>query len=286
MCDLLLMYLGMNMKHAILTACLGALSLGTPAAAQKDTPPALEDVAQIDFLPGWRDASGSHMAALRVRLADGWKTYWRSPGEAGIPPSLDWRGSGNLAAVTFHWPVPEVFETSGIQTIGYSRDLVLPMSLRPSQAGEPIILKGKVNLGVCKDVCMPMDAEISVTLPAEATKAARPIKRALNARPDTAAEAGLRKATCSFELVDERFVLTAKIDMPVVGPREVVVVETADPSVWVEHISTNRRGRVLESVVELIPVSGRLFLLDRSGVRLTVLAAGRGVDIRGCAFDS
>lgn len=282
MCDLLLMYLGMNMKHAILTACLGALSLGTPASAQTDTPPALEDVAQIDVLPGWRDASGNHMAALRVRLADGWKTYWRSPGEAGIPPSLDWRGSGNLAGVTFHWPVPEVFETSGMQTIGYSHELVLPMSLTPSQTGDPITLTGKVNLGVCKDVCMPMDAEISVTLPAEATKAARPIKRALNARPDTASEAGLRKAICQVEPIKDGLRLTASIDMPRVGKGEVVVVETTDPSLWVNTLSTQRDGRVLTTVADLVPISGKPFMLNRSDVRLTVLAAGRGVDIRGC----
>ncbi len=276
------MYLGMTMKLAFLAACLGALSLGSPATAQSDWPPALEDVAQIDVLPGWRDASGNHLAALRVRLADGWKTYWRSPGEAGIPPSLDWRGSGNLAGVTFHWPVPEVFETSGMQTIGYSRELVLPMSLTPNQADKSITLTGKVNLGVCKDVCMPMDAEISVTLPAEATKAARPIKRALNARPDTAAEAGLRKATCQVEPIKDGLRLTAQIDMPRVGKGEVVVVETADPSLWVNTLSTERYGRVLTTVADLVPLSGKPFLLNRSDVRLTVLAAGRGVDIRGC----
>ena len=282
MCDLPLMYLGMKMKHAFLAVCLGAMSLVSPASAQSDLPPSLEDVAQIDVLPGWRDASGNHMAALRVRLADGWKTYWRSPGEAGIPPSLDWRGSGNLTGVTFHWPVPEVFETSGMQTIGYSQELVLPMSLTPSRAGEPITLTGKVNLGVCKDVCMPMDAEISVTLPVEATKAARPIKRALKARPDTAAEAGLRKAICQVEPIEDGLRLTATIDMPRVGRGEVVVVETADPSLWVNTLSTQRNGRVLTTVAELVPTSGKPFLLNRSDVRLTVLAAGRGVDIRGC----
>lgn len=272
------------MKHAVLVAaaCLGVLSWVTPASAQSGAPVSLDDVAQIDVLPGWRDASGTHMAALRVRLAKGWKTYWRSPGAAGIPPSLDWRGSGNLAGVTFHWPVPEVFDTAGMQTIGYSQDLVLPMSLHPSQAGQPITLKGKVNLGVCKDVCVPMDAEISVTLPARKGDATRPIKRALRERPDTASEAGLRKATCRVEPIKDGLRLTAQIDMPRVGRGEVVVVETADPSLWVNTLSTGRTGNVLTTVAELVPTTGKPFVLNRSDVRLTVLAAGRGVDIRGC----
>lgn len=270
------------MKHAVLSACLGALLLVSPARAQSGAPVWPDAIAQIDVLPGWRDASGQHMAALRVRLAEGWKTYWRSPGEAGIPPSLDWRGSGNLAGVTFHWPVPEVFHSSGMQTIGYSGDLILPMSLTPLQAGKPITLKGKVNLGVCKDVCMPMDAKVSVTLPAQVTKATRPIKHALNARPDTADEAGLRKAICQVEPIKDGLRLTASIHMPRVGRGEVVVVETADPSLWVNTLSTQRDGKVLTTVAELVPTSGKPFLLNRSDVRLTVLAAGRGVDIRGC----
>lgn len=276
------MYSGMKLKNAFLSACLSVMALGTPAVAQSGAPVSLEDVAQIDVLPGWRDASGTHMAALRVRLADGWKTYWRSPGEAGIPPSLDWRGSGNLAGVTFHWPVPEVFDTAGMRTIGYSGDLVLPMTLTPDMVGQPIKLKGKVNLGVCKDICMPMDARISVTLPVDMKSAARPIKRALRARPDTASEAGLRKATCQVEPIADGLRLTARIDIPRVGQGEVVVVETADPSLWVNTLSTERSGKTLTTVAELVPTSGKPFLLNRSDVRLTVLAAGRGVDIRGC----
>ncbi|MCK0140962.1 protein-disulfide reductase DsbD domain-containing protein [Aliiroseovarius sp. F20344] len=272
----------MKLKNAFLSACLSVMALATPAVAQSGAPVSLEDVAQIDVLPGWRDASGTHMAALRVRLADGWKTYWRSPGEAGIPPSLDWRGSGNLAGVTFHWPVPEVFDTAGMRTIGYSGDLVLPMTLTPDMVGQPIKLKGKVNLGVCKDICMPMDARISVTLPVDMKSAARPIKRALRARPDTASEAGLRRATCQVEPIADGLRLTARIDMPRVGQGEVVVVETADPSLWVNTLSTERSGKTLTTVAELVPTSGKPFLLNRSDVRLTVLAAGRGVDIRGC----
>ncbi|WP_185960947.1 protein-disulfide reductase DsbD domain-containing protein [Aliiroseovarius halocynthiae] len=272
----------MKIKHAFLAACLGAVSLVSPAISQSGAPISAEDIAQIDILPGWRDASGKHMAALRVRLADGWKTYWRSPGDAGIPPRLDWRGSGNLQGVTFHWPVPEVFDTAGMQTIGYTHDLILPISLTPQQAGKPITLKGKVNLGVCKDVCMPMDARVSVTLPAQAGGETRQIKRALRDRPDTASEAGLRKAICQIEPTKDGLRLTAQIDMPRVGRGEVVVVETSDPSLWVNTLSTARSGKVLTTVAELVPTSGKPFLLNRSDVRLTVLAAGRGVDIRGC----
>ena len=64
----------------------------------------LDEVVSASVLTGWRMENGHHMAALRITLAPGWKTYWRAPGEAGIPPRFDWTGSDNLSAVTVHWP--------------------------------------------------------------------------------------------------------------------------------------------------------------------------------------
>jgi DsbC/DsbD-like thiol-disulfide interchange protein len=75
--------------------------------------------------------NGGHMAAVELQLAPGWKTYWRSPGDAGIPPSFDWSGSENVKSVRLHWPAPEVFEANGMQTIGYHERLVLPVEITP-----------------------------------------------------------------------------------------------------------------------------------------------------------
>ena len=55
------------------------------------------------------------MAAVEIRLAPGWHTYWRVPGEAGIPPRFDWSGSQNLAAVAYEWPRPEIIVSYGIE---------------------------------------------------------------------------------------------------------------------------------------------------------------------------
>ncbi len=276
------MYRIMSMKTAITAVLVTLAAFVTPAFSGSGIPPKPDEIVKIDVLPGWRDAKGHHVAALRIRLADGWKTYWRAPGEAGIPPSLNWQGSDNLAAVQFHWPVPEVFHTSGMQTIGYAHELVLPMTLAPRTAGQPISLTGNVNLGVCLDVCMPMAATISVELPAQGGGSKAPIRQALRQRPDTAEEAGLRRAVCEVEPTKNGLRVTVKLDMPQLGPNEVVVVETADPSVWVSARAATRQGGALTTVADLVPSSGKPFMLNRSDLRMTVLAAGRGVDIRGC----
>ena len=84
----------------------------------------LDKLAQVEVLPGWRAANGDHIAGLRITLAPGWKTYWRAPGDAGIPPIFSFTGSQNIQAVAPHWPVPEVFDSNGVQTIGYHDGVV------------------------------------------------------------------------------------------------------------------------------------------------------------------
>jgi suppressor for copper-sensitivity B len=105
-------------------------------------------------------------AGLRILLEAGWKTYWRSPGDAGIPPQMDWTGSTNVASVEVHWPTPHRFSTLGIETLGYKGEVVLPLEVKPERSGEPISLRGKVDLLVCSDICVPAAHQVRLDLPA------------------------------------------------------------------------------------------------------------------------
>ena len=157
-----------------------------PASAR--TP---QDMVAVSILPGWRMADGTLMAALRFELAPGWKTYWRAPGEAGIPPRFDWRGSRNVGAVEVLWPTPQQTTTNGLRTIGYSHDLILPIRITPARTGEPVSLAGDLEIGVCSDICVPVETEVSLDLPLGGDGDRDPrIAAALAARPYTATEAG------------------------------------------------------------------------------------------------
>ena len=117
------------MIRKTLFSALGVLCLVSYAMAQS-----LDDIVKAQVLPGWRAADGTHMAALHLELADGWKTYWRSPGDVGIPPRFDWRGSRNVAGVEIMWPTPRITVDHGMYTVGYSNQLVLPMQLKIGRA--------------------------------------------------------------------------------------------------------------------------------------------------------
>ncbi len=269
------------MSGVLKSAALSFFLAGTAALAGSDRF-SLDDVVAFDVLRGWRTETGTHMVALHVQLAPGWKTYWRVPGEASIPPRFDWSGSRNLASVDFHWPVPEVFFLNGMRSVGYSDELVLPIELAPRAEGRRVVLRSEIALGVCKDICIPVNTRISADLSGPGNRDPR-IRAALESLPETAGNAGIRAITCKVEPISDGLRLTADIDMPQVGPREVVVFELPDQSVWVADAEAQRTGHRLRAVTELVPPSSRPFLLNRSTVRMTVLAGGRAVDIEGCA---
>ena len=139
-----------------------------PAAALAER---MEDIVQLEILDGGITRSGTHMGAIRLTLSEGWKTYWRAPGDAGIPPQFTWAGSQNVGAVSIKWPTPDVFLTSGFRTIGYHDQLILPLRITPEKPGRPVRLKGRMELGICKDVCVPSELSFDHQLDAGATRA-------------------------------------------------------------------------------------------------------------------
>lgn len=240
-----------------------------------------DDVLAASLIPGWTTESGSRMAGLDLTLAPGWKTYWRSPGEAGIPPSFDWSMSENVKSVRIHWPVPMVFETAGMMTIGYHDRVVLPLEVTPVDPSLPVRLEVSVDLGVCDQICMPAHVKLEAELPVNGASD-RHIKAALADRAATAEEVGLSGLGCTVDLIADGLRLTARMRLKDPGTEEVVAFETGDPEVWVAQAVTERNGGELVSMTELVPPDGAPFALDRSDVTLTILAADRAVEVRGC----
>ena len=255
---------------------LAAALLALPQTGAAQAVP--DDVVRAEVIGGWQTENGTQMAALRLTLADGWKTYWRAPGDAGIPPLFDWSGSGNIAGVRFHWPRPQVFDLGGIRAIGYSHELVLPLEFTPSVAGGEVIVTAEIELGVCSEVCVPVTLRISQALPLGGAPDAD-IRSALASVP---ARAKPRAIHCSVEPLRDGLRLRAEIDIANSGGDEVAVIEVANPSIWISEAVTERRGNVLVATADLVPATAQPFALDRSSVRITILGRDRALDLQGC----
>jgi DsbC/DsbD-like thiol-disulfide interchange protein len=221
------------------------------------------------------------MAAVDLVLAPGWKTYWRSPGDAGIPPRFDWSGSKNVATVRIHWPAPSIFHSNGMQTIGYHDRLLLPVEVQPIDPTKPVVLSLQMELGVCDDICLPATVVLRSDLVAPGAPDAG-IKAALAARAIPAGEAGVTGVACVVEPISDGLRLTATMQLPDRGTSQIVAVETADPAVWVSEPEAKRMAGGLVAVTDLVPPDGAPFALDRSGVTLTILDADGAIEVRGC----
>jgi DsbC/DsbD-like thiol-disulfide interchange protein len=264
-----------------LAALALALSAALPAGAQAPGP--AMGVAGVALLPGWRQADGSHLAAIEFRLKPGWHTYWRMPGPAGVPPRFDWSGSGNLGSVAYEWPRPLVFDSFGIATIGYHEALVLPVVLKPARPGEDIEVELMLDFAVCDEICVPAEARLTAMLPAEGTGGQRAqIEAARAARPLSAGEAGVATVACRLAPEGKGLALTAEVTFAkALGREQVVVLESADPNLWIGVAETRTDGRSVVARARVEGAGGGT-MIDRSGLRLTLLDARRAVDIQGC----
>lgn len=177
---------------------------------------------------------GTIPAGLQVRLDPPWKTYWRSPGDAGLPPVIDWSTSENVTAVELRFPAPERFELFGIDTFGYGDEVVFPLTVTVAEPGLPVALRGNVNLLVCSDLCVPAQFDLSLEIPAgpagaDATRA-NLIDRFANLVPGNGVAAGLSIEQVTLTAAGDALRIVSLARTPFEGPD--IFVESDQPVVF------------------------------------------------------
>ncbi len=106
------------------------------------------------------------IAGLDVKLADGWHSYWRMPGDGGLPPELDTSESQNLKSLEIFWPSPKRFVTEGLNSFGYEGHFLLPIAVTPQDNTKDMILSVKANIMICRDICVPQKTALTLAIPA------------------------------------------------------------------------------------------------------------------------
>ena len=115
-------------------------------------------------------AEGRYKAGLEIVLDEGWKTYWKVPGDSGIPPLLDFSASRNSKDIQVAWPVPSRIRVGGSDILGYKDAIIFPIFIAPEDASRRTALSLTVHLGLCSDLCVPMVADLAVEIPAGGQK--------------------------------------------------------------------------------------------------------------------
>ena len=132
-------------------------------AARSDIP----EPFKVSLISGGQEG-GVWQAGILVELEAEWKTYWRMPGDSGIPPQFDWAGSENSAAIEVGFPVPSRFNDAAGETIGYHDQVVFPVFVKPEKLDAAVSLQLNMFFAVCKDVCIPAKAKAETALSASA----------------------------------------------------------------------------------------------------------------------
>lgn len=152
-----------------LVLALVGLVFGAVGAMAADASPWVENEAGQVRLVAAAAAVGdgdSVRLGLQFQLRPGWKIYWRTPGDAGYPPKIDWGGSDNLKAATLSWPAPKRFVLAGLQNHGYAGEVVLPLDAALDRPGQPLALRATLDYLACAQICVPMQADLRLDLPA------------------------------------------------------------------------------------------------------------------------
>ena len=141
-----------------LAAAVVASSLAIEARAEDASPWQRDGHSAVRLLAGSRSGAVL-LGGIAVQLQPGWKTYWRTPGDSGVPPRFDFSKSENIEAVTVLWPAPMKFDDgAGGHSLGYRNQVVLPLRIVAKNADKPVTLRAGINYAVCEKICIPVEA--------------------------------------------------------------------------------------------------------------------------------
>jgi DsbC/DsbD-like thiol-disulfide interchange protein len=150
--------------YAALAACMIAIS-GTAALAADESPWSNDIRSGVRLIAGTNDMGDVALrAGIEIKMQPGWKTYWRYPGDSGVPPRFDFSGSENLKNAKVLFPAPHLFTDETGHSLGYKNGTIFPLVITPQQAGKPVRLHMKIDYAVCEKLCVPAEGSAELTL--------------------------------------------------------------------------------------------------------------------------
>src|SRR3954453_17756105 len=170
----------------VLAAAVGASSLALEARAQDSSPWQKDSHSAVQLMAGSRSGAVL-LGGIAFQLQPGWHTYWRNPGDSGVPPRFDFSKSDNVDTVTVLWPAPMKFDDgAGGTALGYVRQVVLPLRIVAKNTDRPVTLRADINYAVCEKLCIPVEASAELAFTSVASTEDSALSAALDTVPKPA----------------------------------------------------------------------------------------------------
>ncbi|TWB94808.1 DsbC/DsbD-like thiol-disulfide interchange protein [Bradyrhizobium macuxiense] len=175
------------MRAAFGVAALISVASAAAEVRADDASPWQQDThSAVRLLAGSRSGAVL-LGGIAFQLQDGWKTYWRTPGDSGVPPRFDFSKSDNVDAVTVMWPAPRRFDDgAGGTSLGYKHQVVLPLRIVAKNPDKPLVLRADISYAVCEKLCVPVEAKAELAFASVASTEDAALSEALNAVPKPA----------------------------------------------------------------------------------------------------
>lgn len=220
-------------------------------------------------------------AGIEIRLQKGWHTYWRYPGDAGLPPRFDWSGSENLERAEILWPAPvRIAVEDGIQSIGYKGTVLLPVRVYPRNPDEPISLRLRMDYGVCENICIPGTAKLALTVPSGAGRSYPALDAAEARVPKSRAPGPAEPPAIVAVKLDRAARRAAVVDVAVVPGEPFDLFAEGPTNGWALPLPRRKQfgnGRAQF----MIPIEGAPAGADPmpKSLRLTLVSGGRAIEV-------
>ena len=236
----------------------------------------------VDIIRGWRQSDDIHIAAINIKLEDGWKTYWRVPGIGGIAPILNWEKSKNIKNISQIWPTPNIYNEYGLQTIGYKDELLLPLQIQPIDKKQPIHLSVTIDFGICSDVCVPIQTTVEERLPERTSIGKKNILDTLEKAILSGNKSPFKIVKCNIVPIKDGFEVNAffegltSFDKDTLGVVEYPVKQNGWINQKASLISSNQLS------VHAIVYNKSIHFIDRSDLTLTIFTKNKAFEFDGC----
>src|ERR1700704_6021385 len=169
-----------------LAATIVVSCLAIEARAEDSSPWQRDGHSAVRLLAGSRSGAVL-LGGIAFQLQPGWHTYWRTPGDSGVPPRIDFGKSENIEAVTILWPAPSKFpDGAGGTSLGYQKQVVLPLRIIAKNADKPVTLRADINYAVCEKLCIPVEASAELAFTSVASTEDSALSAALDTVPKPA----------------------------------------------------------------------------------------------------
>jgi DsbC/DsbD-like thiol-disulfide interchange protein len=237
--------------------------------------------ASLELLDGGRRTDATYLAGISIVLNDGVKTYWRMPGDSGLPPVFDFSASRNVGHVDIAWPAPQRLSEADGVILGFKDRVIFPLIVTPRDPAQAVILQVAIDFGLCDTLCLPAKAALSRDLknPSAEASARADIETFLARVPH---QANLKDAVSPSVVAVEPTntpALALAISIRSATPLKDLIIE--GPDGWYFGVGTitpaeNGLYRVV-APIEQKPSSGKLGGLS---LTLTAISAGSATETR------